>query len=746
MAKNMVHQVSGRPPAKAEIRWFSSDYERQKDTYDVMRHGLREDARGGGSFRRNLGPEMSPNAEPKPRGPALAGASETPWTETYAKAARVLRAARKPLDAMFGEPGSPTKLGRAMDATAEGLGVALMTHGAAATRLGGVRVLRKAGWQRGPFGWGVETRGDATLRPAAVFGGVREGRLGDVAYVHPDVAKAYPAMEDVPVKLVPSADWRRAVADARAGQYEGSTGFSVRGGNGPVYIRGPMKGEDLGMFAERADGTLVHEMQHIAQDVDGVPGHAYARSNPGYATSAREVEARNSANRRWLTPEERIEMPRSMTQDVRPEDVHLDDKGGEKENYHRDFTNFLATDEVPETLFGYPVVQDERGYTESDLRFFQENPRAAGFYDTGEDEEDDGEYVEDVPAIDIRRAGQEDAKGGRSVRADAGDGAGETEKKKKSMINAFEATPGTETDFIALANGVPHATAAKIRKFAASTRIKSHLTKNQRRLHEQFDSGKIGLESLPVTTSGRYTFAPVEPSRKERVKGKQKGAIRVVGKATKYSNLGHVSESKRLAEKAAKGEYVVKYGTSRDKEFDRDGRSAAMPGDSSIVLHRKSAFEEEGTHLITRPAVPSGLSSDAAMALAKKDFPGISGDAAYRVLGDRNERFAGQAMTKHAFVRMRPDLVSANGQVLVVEKLLGDPEEIKRLREHSEANSEDGRAVKAVLDEYELIKEKKENGDDLDPREEEFWKDMNDQEVWDQLAEDRGRGKGGNIA
>lgn len=55
--------------------------------------------------------------------------------------------------------------------------------------------------------------------------------------------------------------------------------------------------------------------------------------------------------------------------------------------------NFLATDRVPESIFGIPVVQDESQYTEKDLEFFRRNPKAAGFYDLGDDEE----MEEDVP-------------------------------------------------------------------------------------------------------------------------------------------------------------------------------------------------------------------------------------------------------------------------------------------------------------------------------------------------------------
>lgn len=68
----------------------------------------------------------------------------------------------------------------------------------------------------------------------------------------------------------------------------------------------------------------------------------------------------------------------SLEQQLRSVDVQQDRKGGEA------FNNFLATDNVPETLFGIPVVST--GYTDEDLEFFKRNPKAAGFYDLGDEE------------------------------------------------------------------------------------------------------------------------------------------------------------------------------------------------------------------------------------------------------------------------------------------------------------------------------------------------------------------------
>lgn len=48
--------------------------------------------------------------------------------------------------------------------------------------------------------------------------------------------------------------------------------------------------------------------------------------------------------------------------------------------------NFLATDEVPKTLFGVPIVADPDEYTDADLAFFRKNPEAGGYYDLGSED------------------------------------------------------------------------------------------------------------------------------------------------------------------------------------------------------------------------------------------------------------------------------------------------------------------------------------------------------------------------
>ena len=50
--------------------------------------------------------------------------------------------------------------------------------------------------------------------------------------------------------------------------------------------------------------------------------------------------------------------------------------------------NFLATDKVPDSIFGVPVVSREEDYTEADIAFFKEHPEAGGYYDMEGDKEE----------------------------------------------------------------------------------------------------------------------------------------------------------------------------------------------------------------------------------------------------------------------------------------------------------------------------------------------------------------------
>lgn len=63
-----------------------------------------------------------------------------------------------------------------------------------------------------------------------------------------------------------------------------------------------------------------------------------------------------------------------------------------------DISNFLATDKVPDTIFGIPIVSREEDYTEEDAMFFRDHPEAGGYYDMGD--EDNETPLDNTPPPD----------------------------------------------------------------------------------------------------------------------------------------------------------------------------------------------------------------------------------------------------------------------------------------------------------------------------------------------------------
>ena len=88
---------------------------------------------------------------------------------------------------------------------------------------------------------------------------------------------------------------------------------------------------------------------------------------------------------------------------VSGQETRQDAKGGQKSNSQ--LASFLATDDVPPTLFGIPVVQSEADYSEKDLAFFREHPEAGGFYRMGDETDEDQGAVKGGVAQQVRRDG-----------------------------------------------------------------------------------------------------------------------------------------------------------------------------------------------------------------------------------------------------------------------------------------------------------------------------------------------------
>ena len=72
-------------------------------------------------------------------------------------------------------------------------------------------------------------------------------------------------------------------------------------------------------------------------------------------------------------------------------------KGGEAPDL-TGMSNFLATDKVPDTIFGIPIVSRREDYTKADIAFFKEHPEAGGYYDMGDAEGEPPEGPEPTPS------------------------------------------------------------------------------------------------------------------------------------------------------------------------------------------------------------------------------------------------------------------------------------------------------------------------------------------------------------
>ena len=110
-----------------------------------------------------------------------------------------------------------------------------------------------------------------------------------------------------------------------------------------------------------------------------------------------------------MTPEEKARVNRVLRdvmrdpfawEEQRPE-VHQAGKAGDGK---RLMGNFLATDKVPDTIFGIPVVSRREDYTEKDVAFFREHPEAGGYYDLGGDEGEEPESQGTIGAGKTRGA------------------------------------------------------------------------------------------------------------------------------------------------------------------------------------------------------------------------------------------------------------------------------------------------------------------------------------------------------
>lgn len=160
-----------------------------------------------------------------------------------------------------------------------------------------------------------------------------------------------------------------------------------------LYAELPKKKND--QMDGRKVAEILRAMRRLnvkKQSVDASLRKKYENANVNWrdAKNAAVLNAlraifRETSKNPWIGEEEMDDLMKRILgeggvyRDVRSIDVQQDGKGGEA------FRNFLATDKVPDTLFGIPVISKD--YSDEDLEFFKRNPRAAGFYDLGDEEE-----------------------------------------------------------------------------------------------------------------------------------------------------------------------------------------------------------------------------------------------------------------------------------------------------------------------------------------------------------------------
>lgn len=208
-----------------------------------------------------------------------------------------------------------------------------------------------------------------------------------------------------------------------------------------LYAELPKKKND--QMDGRKVAEILRAMRRLnvkKQSVDASLRKKYENANVNWkdAKNAAVLNAlraifRETSKNPWIGEEEMDELMKRILgeggvyRDVRSVDVQQDGKGGEA------FRNFLATDKVPDTLFGIPVISKD--YSDEDLEFFKRNPRAAGFYDLGDDND------EPEPPPDGGGGG-----GGGGSSADLKGGISGAVGKLKKRIGGFTVKDGAVTD------------------------------------------------------------------------------------------------------------------------------------------------------------------------------------------------------------------------------------------------------------------------------------------------------------
>lgn len=131
--------------------------------------------------------------------------------------------------------------------------------------------------------------------------------------------------------------------------------------------------------------------EHQAALVDSL-----LRANPSLPREVLIEDVRRTPNGEAYVPNLDFNIPADLPEPPPEILTNMASKGGNAPDL-RGISNFLATDKVPDTIFGIPVVSRRDSYSEKDIAFFKEHPEAGGYYDMG-DENEDTSSAEEVPA------------------------------------------------------------------------------------------------------------------------------------------------------------------------------------------------------------------------------------------------------------------------------------------------------------------------------------------------------------
>jgi hypothetical protein len=226
---------------------------------------------------------------------------------------------------------------------------------------------------------------------------------GGTVSVQPDSATKPPDTSAEGAQPTLSDDKAAQITDVNAPTVETETSMGTIGRQTTETQRAADRAEDPGISKAAhavADANIkawTTEMENHAADERGAAvanmiagvgqDHDYTPLNT--QMERQRTEEVSLASLDQFMPEQRP--PERMQPDGN--DDKEKDQAASKAGYAGRFDvsrNFLATDRVPDSIFGYPVVSREEDYTEEDIAFFREHPEAGGYYDLGEGSPEDG--------------------------------------------------------------------------------------------------------------------------------------------------------------------------------------------------------------------------------------------------------------------------------------------------------------------------------------------------------------------